>query len=113
MQGSYLALSSLQRKAAPGSELKATSTPAFFFFVLILFLGFFVKVVSGGVVSGGPEVSTLKSQVATSAVARPVGRSDLEGIAAVGERRGRVGLAGAGAGPEVAAADPALNVVGL
>src|SRR4029079_2882679 len=44
-----------------------------------------------------------------AAVARGVGRADLERIAAVGERRGRVGLAGAGAGPKGAAAYPALE----
>ena len=64
MQGSYLALSSLQRKAAPGSDLNATSIGAFFFFVLILLLGCFLRVVSGGVVSGGLEVSTSKVCVA-------------------------------------------------
>ncbi len=116
MQGSYLPLSSLQRNAAPGSELKATSTLAFFFFVLILLLGRFVTVVSGGVVSGGPEVSIVegRSRRDRLGVAGGVDRADLEGV--VPSASGVVGV-WVSPGPEQAAKAPPStahsNVVGL
>ena len=64
MQGRNSRLSIRHSKLAPGSEVKNVFTFTFFCLVLTVFFGRLTIVVSGGVVSGGPDVSTVKLRLA-------------------------------------------------